>query len=282
VPDGGPSPVETRELLDAVLALGFPALGLSRQGVPIVGQGFPLSPVLSPVFSPVFSLVPGQILSGTEVPPSSEVSGNPPPADTLGEGGIRSRNLLVVGGIHGDEPSSVAAVLDLVGRLGNSSRGRHHVFVVPALNPDGLLAGRKNAATDVDLNRNFPARNFVREYRPGYDPGPFPLSEPETALLAQIVDEQSIDTVVAVHAPFGCVNFDGPARAWAETVAAACGWPVRENIGYATPGSLGSWLGIDRNLPVLTLELPPGPLGSFRASAASALDCAIVPIKIHC
>ena len=81
--------------------------------------------------------------------------------------------------------------------------------------------------------------------------------------------------MVAVHAPFACVNFDGPADAWAEAVSQACGWPVRPQIGYPTPGSLGSWLGVDRGLPVLTLELPPGPLASFRAEAAAALDRAI-------
>ena len=62
--------------------------------------------------------------------------------------------------------------------------------------------------------------------------------------------------MVAVHAPFACVNYDGPAAAWADAVAAACGWPARADIGYPTPGSLGSWLGVDRGLPVLTLELP--------------------------
>ncbi len=155
------------------------------------------------------------------------------------------------------------------------------MLIVPALNPDGLLAGIKNSAADVDLNRNFPARNFTRDHQPRYDPGPSPLSEPETALLARIVEEHAINAVVAVHAPFACVNFDGPARAWAEVVSAASGWPVRQNIGYPTPGSLGSWLGVDRNLPVLTLELPPGPLPVFRRAAAAALDAAIAPVKIR-
>jgi protein MpaA len=74
-----------------------------------------------------------------------------------------------------------------------------------------------------------------------------------------------------VHAPFACVNYDGPAAAWAKAVAAACGWPARGDIGYPTPGSLGSWLGVDRGLPVLTLELPPGPLSRFRDQAGAAL-----------
>jgi murein peptide amidase A len=183
--------------------------------------------------------------------------------------------VLVVGGVHGDEPSSVEAVLELAERLGATPILEAKVMIIPALNPDGLLVGRKNGSSEVDLNRNFPARSFTREHPPGYDPGSAPLCEPETALLAKIIDEEAIDAVVAVHAPFACVNLDGPAHDWAAAVAAACGWPVRTNIGYPTPGSLGSWLGVDRGMPVLTLELPAGPLPPFRAAAAAALDAAV-------
>jgi len=237
-------------LLDAVVAAGFQAMGRSRQGRPISMRTFEAARL-------------GFGLPGGSTP-----------------------RLLLVGGVHGDEPSSVEALLELASRLsaaapsgdgapagaGQTRAPPARVMIIPALNPDGLVAGRKNAASDVDLNRNFPARNFTRVHRPGYDPGPFPLSEPETSLLAEIIEIQAIDAVVAVHAPFGCVNFDGPAEAWAGLVAAASGWPVRENIGYPTPGSLGTWLGIDHDIPILTLELLPGPLGGFRLAAAAALD----------
>jgi hypothetical protein len=41
------------------------------------------------------------------------------------------------------------------------------------------------------------------------------------------------------------------------------------------PGSLGSWLGLDRGLPVITLELPAGDHRSFAREAQSALQTAI-------
>jgi len=179
--------------------------------------------------------------------------------------------LLVFGGIHGDEPSSVEALIELAGRLPRDPQ-RAPVWLLPAVNPDGVARGRKNSARDVDLNRNFPATSFSTSHAPGYFPGPAPLSEPETRVIADLIAREPIAAVVAVHAPFACVNYDGPAAAWAEAVAAACGWPARADLGYPTPGSLGSWLGIDRGLPVLTLELPPGPLAGFRGRAAAALD----------
>jgi len=181
--------------------------------------------------------------------------------------------LLLMGGIHGDEPASVDALLHLLERL--PPAGLPPFWLLPAANPDGLRSGRKNSARDVDLNRNFPARSFRADHAPGYWPGPGPLSEPETRAVAALIDQQGVRGAVAVHAPFACVNFDGPAADWAQAVSRACGWPARADIGYPTPGSFGSWLGLDRGTPVLTLELPPGPLAGFRVAAAAALDAAL-------
>jgi protein MpaA len=234
--------VEDRDgqaLLNAVEALGYPELGRSVLGRPIFGRRF------------------GRRFAR----PLDRRFGAGPP-------------LLLFGGIHGDEPASVEAMLDLAARL-DSQEDSPPLWLLPLANPDGIARGAKNSANDVDLNRNFPARSFTTAHAPGYFPGPAPLSEPETRILADLVDRVGVRGVVAVHAPFACVNFDGPGAAWAEAVARACGWPARGDIGYPTPGSLGSWLGLDRGLPVLTLELPPGPLEPFRQAAARALEAAI-------
>jgi protein MpaA len=61
-----------------------------------------------------------------------------------------------------------------------------------------------------------------------------------------------------------CNNYDGPAEPLARRMAAANGYPIRASIGYPTPGSLGSWAGIDRHIPIITLELP---------AAAAAARC---------
>jgi murein peptide amidase A len=182
--------------------------------------------------------------------------------------------LLVMGGIHGDEPASVELLLELCGRLQqvDAPLPAAPLWLLPAANPDGLARNRKNSERDVDLNRNFPARSFTTVHGTGYFPGLSPLSEPETQAIAALIAREPLRGAVAVHAPFACVNYDGPAATWAEAVAGACGWPARGEIGYPTPGSFGSWLGIDRGLPVLTLELPAGPLSRFRPQATAALE----------
>ena len=226
-------------LADAVAALGWPEIGRSVEGRPIFGRAF-----------------------------GGRAFGRAPDAS-----GALGLPLLIFGGIHGDEPASVEAVLALADRLARHAAGPP-LFLIPLVNPDGIVRGSKNSACDVDLNRNFPARSFTTVHTPGYFPGVAPLSEPESRVVAEVV-ERGIRGAVAVHAPLACVNYDGPAARWAETVAAACGWPARGDIGYPTPGSFGSWLGIDRGLPVLTLELPPGPLAPVRQAASDALDAAI-------
>ena len=152
-----------------------------------------------------------------------------------------------MGGIHGDEPSSVEAVTALAARmLARRRPPAPHAApsgCCPRANPDGIARGSKNSARDVDLNRNFPARSFTTDHRPAISPGPAPLSEPETQLLAALIARERVAAVVAVHAPFACVNYDGPAAAWAEAVAAACGWPPAGGHRLSDPGFAGELAG---------------------------------------
>jgi murein peptide amidase A len=204
--------------------------------------------------------------------------GRPIEALSAGDGPTR---LLVHGGIHGDEPGAVLAVerfATLLAALGV------RVVVVPAVNPDGLAAGVKDNARGVDLNRNFPSRSWRpgQLFGPGavtgarYLPGPAALSEPESAALAALIDVERPHRLVAVHQPLRCVNYDGPARALAERMAAACGWPVVADLGYPTPGSFGARYGTDDQREVITLELPRPASEADLAAALRALRAACV------
>lgn len=185
------------------------------------------------------------------------------------------RALAVVhGGIHGDEPGAVEAVLRLEALLERAPPAAR-IVTVARVNPDGLAAATKDNARGVDLNRNFPARSWRADGPPGYAPGSAPLSEPESAALAALIDAEQPARLIALHQPFRCVNFDGPARALAERMAAACGWPVREDLGYPTPGSFGARYGVDEGREVITLELP-------RPADEAALACALAALAVAC
>jgi hypothetical protein len=74
------------------------------------------------------------------------------------------------------------------------------------------------------------------------------------------------------------VNFDGPARELADVFAGAAGapWDVVADMGYATPGSFGSWMGIDRGVPTLTVELQRGAPASDSGPALTRAIPAVI------
>lgn len=193
--------------------------------------------------------------------------------DVAGSDGDPAVGALIFGAIHGDEPGAAELCRRFVAALAEAPPPTR-TLVVPVANPDGLAAGRKNNARDVDLNRNFAARNWRREHAPGYDPGPAPGSEPEAAALAALVDRWQPRALVAVHQPFRCVNWDGSGRALADAMAAACGYPSVASVGYPTPGSFGSRYGVDEGRCVVTFELPRPVPDADWAGCLLALRCA--------
>jgi protein MpaA len=187
------------------------------------------------------------------------VDGQPLIVEIFGAG---PRTTLVIGSIHGDETRGTDMARRLAAFLRadpEAMRGRA-VAILAAANPDGAARHCRANANGVDLNRNFPAANWRRGTpgRFGYG-GPTPASEPETQAIIRLVETLRPDRVVSLHATSSgevCNNYDGPAAALARLMAARNHYPVVAHIGHPTPGSLGNWLGVDRGVPTLTLELP--------------------------
>jgi protein MpaA len=69
----------------------------------------------------------------------------------------------------------------------------------------------------------------------------------------------------------------------AELLAKYNGYPVTGDIGYPTPGSFGTWAGVEAGIPVITLELPRGERGeeSWRSNGdgLAALTRAVRPLS---
>lgn len=162
---------------------------------------------------------------------------------------------LLFGAIHGDEPVTSLMLERLADELVERPPGRP-AWIVPCVNVDGVLGGSKNNARDVDLNRNFAARNWARAHKPGYDPGEAPEDQPETQALAALIAASGATRLIALHATYRCINFDGAGRALAEEMAARSGYPATADLGYPTPGSFGSKYGVDLGLEVVTIEVP--------------------------
>ncbi len=195
-------------------------------------------------------------------------------AGTVGGSGVAA---LVFGAIHGDEPGSAELCRRFLDALA-AAPPPYRTIVIPVANPDGLRRNRKNNARDVDLNRNFAARNWQRAHAPGYDPGPTPQSEPETAALAALIERWQPRALVAVHQPFRCVNWDGRGQGLADEMARECGYPSVASVGYPTPGSFGSRYGVDEERCVVTFELPrPVPDGDWDGCVRALRCCTMFP-----
>jgi protein MpaA len=162
---------------------------------------------------------------------------------------------ILFGAMHGDEPVAQLMLERLADELVERPPGRD-TWIVPCLNPDGLLAGTRNNANDVDLNRNFACASWGEQRRPGYNPGAAPEDQPETQAIVALIDRVGAERLIAVHATYRMVNWDGRGEQLANEMAALCGYPVEHDMGYPTPGSFGAKYGIARGLEVITLESP--------------------------
>lgn len=162
---------------------------------------------------------------------------------------------VLFGAIHGDEPLGVYCLGRLCTELVERPPGRE-TWIILALNLDGLAAGTKNNANDVDLNRNFAAKNWGTGTKPGYNPGSEPESEPESKALVALIDQVGATRLITLHSPYRTVNWDGAGQILAEAMAERNGYGASPDIGYPTPGSFGQKYGVERQCEVITLEIP--------------------------
>lgn len=157
---------------------------------------------------------------------------------------------LIIGVVHGDEPQGQ----DLIEKYTNEFE-KENVLFIPCLNPDGKLKNTRTNSNGVDINRNFPTKNWKLTEEKEYFGGERPSSEIETQFIIKIVEKYKPKSIITLHTPYKVVNYDGPARELAEKISKIINYPVEESIGYPTPGSFGTYAGIERNIPIITLEL---------------------------
>jgi len=164
-------------------------------------------------------------------------------------GNENSKPILVIGVFHGEEPQGKFLIDEYL------KTHSSNLLFIPCLNPDGMQFGKRTNANDVDLNRNYPTKNWQLTEKNEFFGGESPASEIETKFMVEILEEYKPELILALHAPFKIVNYDGPAKEIAEKISKIINYPVEASIGYPTPGSFGTYCGVERNIPTITLEL---------------------------
>lgn len=157
---------------------------------------------------------------------------------------------LIIGVFHGDEPQGKYLIDEYLKK--NNAEG---LLFIPCLNPDGLQLGKRTNANGVDLNRNFPTKNWELTEKNEFFGGMRAGSEIETQFLTDTISEFKPELILTLHAPYKVVNYDGPAKEISEKISQIINYPVEASIGYPTPGSFGTYAGIENAIPTITLEL---------------------------
>lgn len=192
---------------------------------------------------------------------NSTANGLPIPAYEFGRYGPQ---VLILGGVHGDEPEGVEAAHGLLAKWGTSYPFRLKTVVIPAFNLDGVIRHQRGNGHGVDLNRNMATNDWTADFtNPRYNPGPAANSEPETRVLVELLAQLRPAFILSLHSWHPVLNVNGDCTREASAMAQWNGYEVKDSIGYPTPGCLGTYCGLEREMPVLTYEIERGLKSEF-------------------
>jgi murein peptide amidase A len=192
----------------------------------------------------------------TEIEPGHSLEGHP---ISVFKTDIKaSKYLYLLAGVHGDEVEGVYVLKELFNWLKNEHALKDMpIVVIPILNVDGYRAQTRVNAHLVDLNRNLPTKDWKAQFTQAkYNPGPKALSEPENQFLVKLLDKYKPGLIISFHSWKPMLNYNGECLDVAEHLHQFNHYELASDIGYPTPGSLGSF-GVERyHCPVLTFECP--------------------------
>lgn len=161
-----------------------------------------------------------------------------------------SSKILVIGCFHGDEPQGNFLIEAYLKNFPQTN-----LAFIQCLNEYGFNNNIRVNENGVDLNRNFPTQNWVLAEKNEFYGGEAPASEKQTQFVINTVEKLNPKLILTLHAPYKVVNYDGDGLEIAQKISEIINYPVEPSIGYPTPGSFGTWAGIERKIPVITLEL---------------------------
>lgn len=161
--------------------------------------------------------------------------------------------VFVIGVFHGDEPQGKYLIENYLAK-----KSKTNILFIPCLNEFGLKNNIRTNSNGVDLNRNFPTKNWKLTETNEFFGGTSPASEDETKFIINLIEKYNPEVILTLHAPYKIVNYDGYTEKYAlllEKISKTMNYPLEPSIGYPTPGSFGTWAGVEKGILTITLEL---------------------------
>ena len=119
----------------------------------------------------------------------------------------------------------------------------------------------------MDLNRNLPTKDWnPKAFDEKYPPGPYAGSESENKALIKLIDMYNPKAILSIHSfKDPQINANGHDETGVMNLANHLleFFPHKkitrgEEMGYPTPGCLGTFAGYEKKIPTITLELLRG------------------------
>ena len=167
--------------------------------------------------------------------------------------------VLFLSGVHGDEPEGIYLNLGLLESFKKSFDYKVRLTLIPVFNPDGAFVFQRTNGNQVDLNRNLPTKTWTKEFtKKKYYPGKAKGSEPENQALIKWIEDSQPKIIFSFHSWKPLINWNGNCQPEAGVLSKELGYELCSDIGYPTPGSLGEYCGLERNIPTITYEVERG------------------------
>ena len=204
------------------------------------------------------------------------VRGRPITAYFFGSG---NQTVLFTGAIHGNELSTKSLMNQWIQDLEANARAipaNKSIVVVPQINPDGVAAGSRTNAHNIDVNRNFATSDWQSDVTdvnnnpfPGGG-GASPMSEPETLAIASLARRLHPLVILSYHSIGGVLaaNQAGGSNQYANTYATISGYrnttgQTSDTFEYAVTGTADDWYAQQLGVASILIELSSSTYSQF-------------------
>lgn len=102
----------------------------------------------------------------------------------------KPQQVLITGGVHGDEPAGVEAVLRFLARDNTELLENFSFLVIPCINPYGYVHDTRETVADIDINRAFETKEVA-----------------EVAIVKKVLGQTQFSLAIDFHEDYDATGF---------------------------------------------------------------------------